>query len=92
MLSNRRSFPLGTLTLAIPGGHRYRLQSHSGTVPNRWEAMQMSCELSAITSSSLIGHWPDAYIWREEGYENQDEIIGCSLMRYRAAVFPISHL
>lgn len=56
LLSDKHSFLSGTLTLTIPVSHKCRIQSHSDTVPNRWETMQMSFELPAVTSSSLIGH------------------------------------
>jgi len=55
------------------------IQRHADTVSNRWGAMQMSFELSAITSPCPIGHQPDAYIWKKEAVrynENQNKIIG----------------
>lgn len=37
------------------------IQSHSNSVSNRWKTVQMSFVLSAITSSSLIDHWPRCF-------------------------------
>lgn len=52
--------PVFSLFLSVTDACRIR--SRSNTVSNRWETMQMSLVLSAITSSSLIGHWPDASV------------------------------
>lgn len=71
--------PIFSLFLSVTDA--YRIQRHSDTVSNRWEAMQMSFVLSAIISSSLIGHWPDASILGTFGEvgENEKQQLCCAI-------------